>query len=445
MPDQDHIKRLLTNYSRRLQKLKEQQALEGISIDPKILIEIEDIEAQLKKLAIDLKEIESKTASIPQPDIIASKEVQRKSRRTIAPFTNFISRNLQDDIGFDLSSATAIEIIGHTNHSIVEKCLVGGKHYIIKRTIRDYCDSNAIRHLIGKNLTANEGQVSVQIATPLAVWEIDKYVWELHPFYEGITLREMILTNKHKLKDRILGQSFNALLLGVDRLHDQSVLHRDISPSNILVNGKDDYLRLTLIDCSFCCFENQKQIPIEDPSYSAPELLDGQAVRKSDWYSIAATIYFLGNGIPPDLDDELSFREGLENLDSGNYWLSSSFKLKDDSIFKEELDDLTNLHLYFVRGSYSIALVVESLLKRKVNDRPSHLFEILLKAVSEARHPSPPLYGVLKVGGIGYLTLFAGGFKFLNKQKTIELVNDLDIQGEELQRYVQSLLSEPNA
>jgi hypothetical protein len=52
MSHQDDIKKLISHHSRRLQKLKEQQALEGISVDPKILIEIEDIEAQIDKLQL---------------------------------------------------------------------------------------------------------------------------------------------------------------------------------------------------------------------------------------------------------------------------------------------------------------------------------------------------------------------------------------------------------
>ncbi len=49
-----HLERLITNYQFRLQKLKEQQALEGLSVDPKILYEIENIEAELKKLQEEL-------------------------------------------------------------------------------------------------------------------------------------------------------------------------------------------------------------------------------------------------------------------------------------------------------------------------------------------------------------------------------------------------------
>ena len=44
MSRKNDIKRLIVNHERRLQKLKEQQAIEGRSADPKILIEIEDIE-----------------------------------------------------------------------------------------------------------------------------------------------------------------------------------------------------------------------------------------------------------------------------------------------------------------------------------------------------------------------------------------------------------------
>ncbi|MBE7555701.1 MAG: FHA domain-containing protein [Anaerolineales bacterium] len=56
---QDDVKKLLVNHNRRLQKLKEQQALQGISVDPKILIEIEDIEAEIEELQQELKELEN--------------------------------------------------------------------------------------------------------------------------------------------------------------------------------------------------------------------------------------------------------------------------------------------------------------------------------------------------------------------------------------------------
>lgn len=58
MSQKDDIKKLISNHGRRLQKLKEQQALHGTSTDPKILIEIEDIGAELERLQTELEKLE---------------------------------------------------------------------------------------------------------------------------------------------------------------------------------------------------------------------------------------------------------------------------------------------------------------------------------------------------------------------------------------------------
>ena len=50
MARQDDIRKLITQNSRRLQVLQEQQALYGGSVDPRVLIEIADIEAKIEKL-----------------------------------------------------------------------------------------------------------------------------------------------------------------------------------------------------------------------------------------------------------------------------------------------------------------------------------------------------------------------------------------------------------
>lgn len=65
MPTKDQIKKLIFNHNRRLQKLKEQQALEGPSVDPKILIQIEDIEAEIENLQADLAELDETAEESP--------------------------------------------------------------------------------------------------------------------------------------------------------------------------------------------------------------------------------------------------------------------------------------------------------------------------------------------------------------------------------------------
>jgi hypothetical protein len=57
MPRQDDLEKLIIEHTRRLQKLKEQQAKYGITTEPHILIEIEDIEAKINELQTELAEL----------------------------------------------------------------------------------------------------------------------------------------------------------------------------------------------------------------------------------------------------------------------------------------------------------------------------------------------------------------------------------------------------
>lgn len=55
------IQKLLAIHHRRLQKLREQQALYGISVEPRVLIEIEDTETEVERLQAEL-------AALPETD-----------------------------------------------------------------------------------------------------------------------------------------------------------------------------------------------------------------------------------------------------------------------------------------------------------------------------------------------------------------------------------------
>lgn len=85
MSRQDDVKNLINHNFRRLQKLKEKRALEGMSVDPKILIEIEDIEALIEKLQIELKTIESRTGSTPKANTPPSEDIDRASSEERTP------------------------------------------------------------------------------------------------------------------------------------------------------------------------------------------------------------------------------------------------------------------------------------------------------------------------------------------------------------------------
>lgn len=54
MSREDNIKELITVHHKRLQELKKQRAMYGISVDPRIPVEIDEIEAQIEKLQAEL-------------------------------------------------------------------------------------------------------------------------------------------------------------------------------------------------------------------------------------------------------------------------------------------------------------------------------------------------------------------------------------------------------
>jgi tetratricopeptide (TPR) repeat protein len=64
----DHLKQMLSNHQRRLQKREEQKALEGLRTPPEIDIEIEDLKAKIKKVSADLAEFSQQLNEAPQVD-----------------------------------------------------------------------------------------------------------------------------------------------------------------------------------------------------------------------------------------------------------------------------------------------------------------------------------------------------------------------------------------
>lgn len=78
MPRQEDIQKLIELYNRRLQKLREQEALKGINAPPEILIEIKDIEDKLTGLQVELETTFAQSVS-PLTDDEVARELARLS------------------------------------------------------------------------------------------------------------------------------------------------------------------------------------------------------------------------------------------------------------------------------------------------------------------------------------------------------------------------------
>lgn len=84
------------------------------------------------------------------------------------------------------------------------------------------------------------------------------------------------------------------LLLAIDLIHRNKIIHRDIKPDNILIIDKDD-LKVCISDLGLACrSDDPDEISIKcgTPGYVAPEVLrGGNFTCKSDIFS-AGSLFF---------------------------------------------------------------------------------------------------------------------------------------------------------
>lgn len=161
----------------------------------------------------------------------------------------------------------------------------------------------------------NEGIVKI-----LDFFEANNTAYIVMEYLEGITLKQY-LGKYGVLQFRNLIEMMLPLLEALIEIHSQGLIHRDISPDNIMVqhNGK-----LKLMDFGaardYTESGNKSLIVILKPGYAPPEQYQTHGVQGpwTDIYALCATIYKCLTGItPPDaiarvMDDKFKEPDQLD-------------------------------------------------------------------------------------------------------------------------------------
>jgi CHASE2 domain-containing sensor protein/predicted Ser/Thr protein kinase len=153
---------------------------------------------------------------------------------------------------------------------------------------------------------------------------------------EGENLQQWLANNgpiSESLARKWLGQTIAIL----EEIHKEEILHRDIKPANIMLTPEG---KLVLID-----FGTARKITntyiyklpeseltrVYSSGYTAPEQLNGQAFRQSDFFALGRTFIHLLTGIHPDnlpkdpLTGELDWRSEAPQISSQLAdWLDNS-------------------------------------------------------------------------------------------------------------------------
>lgn len=118
----------------------------------------------------------------------------------------------------------------------------------------------------------------------------------------SMTLEDLVTASGRLPCERVLELGFE-LASGLTAAHEQSLLHRDVKPSNVLMRRDG---RPKLVDFGLATVKNQLQGPdgrtaCGSPAYMAPEqiLRPADVDHRTDMYGLGATLYHAAAGEPP--------------------------------------------------------------------------------------------------------------------------------------------------
>jgi serine/threonine protein kinase len=126
-------------------------------------------------------------------------------------------------------------------------------------------------------------------------------------YLEGATLAE-VLKNVGTITEKTALEMFIPIIKTLGTINDEGIIHRDLSPDNIMIDPKTGTARLidfgAAIESSVNETNNSQTVAIVKFGYAAEELYDSTHKRQGTWsdvYGICAVLYKTLEGIkPPD-------------------------------------------------------------------------------------------------------------------------------------------------
>ena len=153
-----------------------------------------------------------------------------------------------------------------------------------------------------------QGLTTAHVVPILEVGESQGHTYLVMPYYQGGSLSLRLRSLGHLAVDEALDLAAQ-LGKGLDALHAEGILHRDVKPSNVLLDGEGT---AALADFGLARTADSTRLTADGqilgtPHYLAPELIEGrEATRQSDVYSLGCVLYECLAGAPPFGDRRLA-------------------------------------------------------------------------------------------------------------------------------------------
>ncbi len=133
-----------------------------------------------------------------------------------------------------------------------------------------------------------------------------KNIYYLSEYFEGKTLNEFKFS---KISTDVFYDIVVQISYALSALHSQGILHKDLKPTNVIYQIKNNKPQVKIMDYGFSKmgmeYENQKID--QNLPYIAPEAYNSENIcEKSDYYSLGVILYKLTSGTLPYTSEQLS-------------------------------------------------------------------------------------------------------------------------------------------
>ncbi len=164
---------------------------------------------------------------------------------------------------------------------------------------------------LGLRSFVNEARLLARFDHPSLVkvyrfWEANGTAYMVMPLYRGRTLKALVADGAGPRDEVALRRILLPLLGALERLHDDGVFHRDISPDNILIEPDGHPVLLDFGAARHVIADRSQNLTaILKPSYAPIEqYAEDGGVKQGPWtdfYALGATLHFLiaGKAPPP--------------------------------------------------------------------------------------------------------------------------------------------------
>lgn len=121
-------------------------------------------------------------------------------------------------------------------------------------------------------------------------------------YVEGGSLEEWLELNSPLAPDEF-NLIFHQLASALQALHDAGIVHRDLSPRNMIINvrGTNALPHVTLLDFGIAQLDGITHVtagPVGTPQFMAPEQLRGETTRASDIFAFGQLMWWAMTGTP---------------------------------------------------------------------------------------------------------------------------------------------------